>query len=66
MKFKVVVEEDKGGFTITFTPFNCCAKGETLDEALENIHDLIKAYLNSLNEQILRQEKEKWIEEVEL
>jgi len=47
MKFKVVLEEnEEGGITI-FVPSlpGCISKGDTIDEALENIKEAIELYL---------------------
>jgi len=42
--FKVIVEQDEDGFYIVDCPLfkGCHSYGETLDEALDNIADVIK------------------------
>jgi len=47
MKFKVVLEENEEGEITIFVPSlpGCISKGDTIDEALENIKEAIELYL---------------------
>ncbi len=48
MRFKVIVEPDieEGGYIVSCPSLpGCHSQGETLDEALENIGDAIKGYV---------------------
>jgi predicted RNase H-like HicB family nuclease len=53
MEYPVVIEQDQesGGYVI-FCPTlkGCVSQGETEEEALENIKDAIKTYLESLED----------------
>ena len=51
MKFRVVLEPDleEGGFIVSCPSLpGCHSQGETLEEALNNIQDAIKGYLEVL------------------
>jgi len=50
MKYRVLIEEDEDGIFIVECPSlpGCISQGKTRKEALENIQDAIKGYLESL------------------
>ncbi len=50
MKFRVVIEIDEDGFYVAQCPSlpGCISQGKTRKEALENIKDAIKGYIESL------------------
>ena len=50
MKFRVVVEIDEDGVYVAQCPSlpGCISQGKTREEALENIKDAIKGYIESL------------------
>ena len=50
MKYRVLIEEDEDGIFIVECPSlpGCVSQGKTRKEALENIQDAIKGYLESL------------------
>jgi predicted RNase H-like HicB family nuclease len=50
MKYRVLIEEDEDGIFIVECPSlpGCVSQGKTRKEALENIKDAIKGYLESL------------------
>jgi antitoxin HicB len=50
MKFRVVIEIDEDGFYVVQCPSlpGCISQGKTREEALENIKDAIKGYIESL------------------
>ena len=50
MKFRIIVEEDETGMFIAECPIlpGCISQGKTRSEALKNIQDAIKGYLESL------------------
>ncbi|MBI5696004.1 MAG: type II toxin-antitoxin system HicB family antitoxin [Nitrospirae bacterium] len=52
MKYKVVLEKaEEGGYTVYVPALKgCVSEGETEEEALENIKDAIKGYLEVLEE----------------
>ncbi|MCC5655976.1 type II toxin-antitoxin system HicB family antitoxin [Nostoc sp. XA010] len=55
MNIKVVLEpSDEGGYTV-FVPTlpGCISEGETVDEAVENIQEAIKLYLEPLEEELI-------------
>ncbi|MEH2116877.1 type II toxin-antitoxin system HicB family antitoxin [Nostoc sp.] len=55
MNIKVVLEpSDEGGYTV-FVPTlpGCISEGETVDEAVENIREAIKLYLEPLEEELI-------------
>jgi len=51
MKFRVVIEQDEDGVFIAAcsTLPGCVSQGNTRDEAIDNIKNAIKGYLESLN-----------------
>ncbi|MCX8106385.1 MAG: type II toxin-antitoxin system HicB family antitoxin [Ignavibacterium album] len=50
MKFRVIITQDEDGVFIAECPSlpGCISQGKTREEALENINDAIKGYLESL------------------
>ncbi len=50
MKYRVVIEVDEDGMYVASVPSlpGCISEGKTREEALENIQDAIKGYLESL------------------
>lgn len=50
MKYRVLIEEDEDGIFIIECPSlpGCVSQGRSRKEALENIQDAIKGYLESL------------------
>lgn len=50
MKFRVIISQDEDGVFIAECPSlpGCISQGKTREEALENINDAIKGYLESL------------------
>lgn len=50
MKFRVIITQDEDGIYIAECPAlpGCISQGETRKQALENINDAIKGYLESL------------------
>ena len=50
MKFRVTIEVDEDGMFVVQCPSlpGCISQGRTKEEALENIKDAIKGYLESL------------------
>ncbi len=50
MKYRVIVEVDEDGVFVAECPSlpGCISQGKTRDEALKNIKDAIKGYLESL------------------
>ncbi|MEE9259261.1 MAG: type II toxin-antitoxin system HicB family antitoxin [Nitrospinaceae bacterium] len=50
MKFRVLVEQDEDGMFAAECPSlpGCVSQGSSRDEALDNIRDAIKGYLESL------------------
>jgi len=50
MKFRIIIVEDEDGMFIAECPSlpGCISEGKTRQEALENIQDAIKGYLESL------------------
>ena len=53
----VMVEKDEDGFFVVECPFlrGCYTQGETLDEALKNIHEVIEICLEEQKEEIVEQ-----------
>jgi len=59
-QFPVIVEKDEGGFYIVECPLfrGCYSQGNTLDEALKNIREVIELCLEEKeNQEILRSYK---------
>jgi predicted RNase H-like HicB family nuclease len=50
MRYRIVIEEDEDGVFIAECPalHGCISQGKTREEALENIQDAIRGYLESL------------------
>lgn len=50
MKFRVIITQDEDGIYIAECPVlpGCISQGKTRKQALENINDAIKGYLESL------------------
>ena len=50
MNYRVLIERDENGMFIIECPSlpGCISQGKTRDEAIENIQDAIKGYLESL------------------
>lgn len=50
MKFRIIIEQDEDGVYIVECPSlpGCISQGSTRQEALENIKDAIRGYLQSL------------------
>ena len=50
MKFRVLLELDEDGFYVAQVPVlpGCISQGKTREEAIENIKDAIRGYLESL------------------
>jgi len=50
MKYRIIIEQDEDGIFVVECPSlpGCISQGETRKEALENIQDAIKGYLESL------------------
>jgi antitoxin HicB len=50
MKYRVIIEQDEDGIFIAECPSlpGCVSQGKTREEALANIQDAIKGYLESL------------------
>ncbi len=50
MKFRVLLERDEDGFYVAQVPAlpGCISQGKTREEAIENIKDAIRGYLESL------------------
>ncbi len=50
MKYRIIIEQDEDGVYIAECPTlpGCIAQGRTREEALTNIKDAIKGYLESL------------------
>ena len=50
MKFRAIIEVDEDGMFVVQCPSlpGCVSQGKTREEALENIKDAIKGYLESL------------------
>ncbi len=63
MKYKIRLEETDEGFAVWVPGLpGCWSQGETEEEALENIKDAIKTYLETI--EILNQNKETRMVEV--
>ena len=50
MKYRILIEQDEDGFFIAECPSlpGCISQGQTRAEALNNIQDAIKGYIESL------------------
>jgi predicted RNase H-like HicB family nuclease len=54
MKLQVILEHsDEGGYTVSAPALpGCISEGDNIDEALENIQEAIKLYLEPIEENI--------------
>jgi len=52
MKYRIRIEQDEDGFYTVECPLlpGCISQGKTRKEAIDNIHDAIKGYLESLKQ----------------
>ncbi len=50
MKYRILIEKDEDGFYVAECPSlpGCISQGQTRDEAVNNIQDAIKGYIESL------------------
>ncbi len=50
MRYRILIEQDEGGVFIAECPSlpGCVSQGNTRKEAINNIHDAIKGYIESL------------------
>lgn len=50
MKFRIIIQEDEDGVFVSECPNlpGCISQGKTREEAIENIQDAIKGYVESL------------------
>ncbi|MGD2250088.1 MAG: type II toxin-antitoxin system HicB family antitoxin [Candidatus Methanofastidiosia archaeon] len=50
MKYRILIEQDEDGMFVAECPslHGCISQGKTREEALNNIRDAIKGYLESL------------------
>ena len=50
MKYRIIIEQDEDGFFVAECPSlpGCISQGKSRKQALENIQDAIKGYLESL------------------
>jgi antitoxin HicB len=50
MKFRIIVLQDEDGYFVAECPTlpGCISQGKTREEAIENIHDAISGYVESL------------------
>jgi predicted RNase H-like HicB family nuclease len=51
MKYRIIIEQDEDGIYVAECPSlpGCISQGTTRDEAIMNIQDAMKGYLQSLN-----------------
>ena len=51
MKYRIIIEQDEDGAFAVECPslLGCVSQGKTRIQAIENIHDAIRGYLESLN-----------------
>ena len=52
MKYRILIEQDEDGMYVAECPSlpGCVSQGKTRSEAVENIKDAIKGYLESLSQ----------------
>ncbi len=64
MKLKVILEpSDDGGYTVTVPSLpGCISEGDTKDEALNNIHEAIELYLESVEDDLPRSSQSELLE----
>ena len=56
MKYKVIVQKTSEGFAVSVPGFpGCWSQGSTEQEALENVKDAIKSYLETEDENSVRE-----------
>ena len=56
MKYRVVLHETEEGFSVSVPGLpGCWSEGDSEDEALENIRDAIREYLEAVAEQLQEQ-----------
>ncbi|MCX6640262.1 MAG: type II toxin-antitoxin system HicB family antitoxin [bacterium] len=50
MRYRIIIEQDEDGFFVAECPAlpGCISQGKNRDEALQNIKDAIRGYLESL------------------
>ena len=50
MKYRILIEQDEDGVFVAECPSlpGCISQGKTRQEVIENIHDAVKGYLESL------------------
>jgi len=50
MKFRIIIQQDEDGIFVSECPNlpGCISQGKTREEAIENIQDAIKGYVESL------------------
>ena len=51
MKYRIIIEQDEDGVFVVECPSlpGCVSRGKTRKEAIENIQEAIRGYLESLN-----------------
>jgi len=51
VKYKIIIEQDEDGIFVATCPSlpGCISQGKTRTEAIENIKDAMKGYIESLN-----------------
>jgi predicted RNase H-like HicB family nuclease len=64
VKLKVILEpSDDGGYTVTVPSLpGCISEGDTKDEALNNIHEAIELYLESVEDDLPRSSQSELLE----
>jgi len=51
MEYPVIIHHSKYGYDVECSVLpGCCSQGDTFDEAIENIKDAIKTYLDTVEE----------------
>jgi predicted RNase H-like HicB family nuclease len=67
MKIKVIMEpSEEGGYTVHVPSLpGCISEGETIPEALENIHEAIELYLEPVEDDLVPSEHA-LVQEIEL
>ncbi len=55
INFPIIVEKDEDGFYVVECPLlkGCYTQGETIDEALKNIHEVTEMCLQDENEDVV-------------
>jgi len=62
MKYKVNIKKTEEGYSVWVPGLpGCWSQGETEEEAIENIKDAIKVYLETV-EELTKQEKSRYVE----